>query len=1167
MFKKKGLCLLLCCYALGVLQPSMAQVDPAKDSTAKDSTTAMPKPPATDTSSKANKATVASPPNALPANDTTTKPAQSPAGIKDTTTAAQPDTTLPAVSSADTTAGDSTKYVLGMVSTRSGKSLEGATIKGSNGITVPANASGGFKIPYQPNLQLTVSSVGFHDTTVNVTSAGEYVKIVLSGDHEQHELTEVKVTALGISKNGNSVGYSVQEIKGAAVQTAKETNFVNAMQGKLAGVQINGNTGSMGGSSKITIRGNKSITGNNNALFVVDGVFMGNSNPVPSYNQAIGGGGFDYGSPIQDINPDDIDQISVLKGAAATALYGSRGSNGVVLITTKKGNTGNKLGVSYSMNAQMDQVYVLPNYQNMYGGGAATSDYSSGVFDTLWHDEHPEQFKGAPTYNDPTRGGYDLMPQYAVDESWGPKLEGQTIRPYYSFDKDKNNPYFGVTAPWSAHPDNVRNFFKTGVTLTNSVSVGGGNEDGAFRLSYSNMNQHYIMPGSKQVRNNLGFNGSYNLVPNLTAIVSANYSVNDVQGRIGTGFSGLNPMELFSMYSQRQLDVEKLKYYQFPDGSQVSWNRKSFDDPTPASATSPYWNAYKAYETDTRTRLYGQAGLEYRPLDWLNLSAKVFMDQFSTLQEERTPQDLLSGQTGGYGRTDIDHQELNYQFMATAKRDLSSRFGINATIGGNILTQEDGVNTGRFTGLIVPGLYSLSNSSGRVTYNNYLFKKRVNSLFADVILSFDESQYLELTGRNDWSSALAQGNNSYFYPSASYSMIFSNWLTNWKWLSYGKFRASVAQIGSDTDPYRTQLAYGAPVPFSGGSYVLKDPALYNAALRPERSTEYETGVELKFLNNRIGLDLTAYSRTTKDLIIPLTVSSATGYNTFYANAGKSKSQGIEVQLSGRPIQTKNFSWDATINFSTNKSELLSLDIPNNPDIQGYIVGTERRRNSVSTEAIVGQPLFVLTGTDYTYMNGKKVIDSSGHYVPSEPGQILGNTEPDFIGGFSNTFTYKNISLSALVDFQKGGSFFSYTNMYGLASGLLQETVADGVRDNGVVVSGVLPSGEDYEKTLQAADHFKNNYGMNINASNVYDASYIYLREVTVGYQLPESWAAAIHSSHATISLYGRNLWLIHSNAPNVDPSNILNSPGNITGLEGGALPSVRSYGINLNVGF
>ena len=1071
-------------------------------------------------------------------------------------------------SNADTSSTpDSTKKVLGMVTTRSGKALSGATVSASTGETVTASASGGFELNYRPNMQISVSSVGYVDTTFNITDNATYLKVVLIGDQAKRNLEAVTVTALGLSKNGNSVGYSVQEIKGSDVQTAKETNFVNSMQGKLAGVQISGNSGSMGGSTKITIRGNKSITGDNNALFVVDGVFMGNSNPVPSYNQQIGGGGFDYGSPIQDINPDDIDQISVLKGAAATALYGSRGSNGVVLISTKKGTSG-RIGVSYSMNAQIDKAYILPNYQNRYGGGAATSDFKSGVFDTLWQRKNPEQFKNAPTYNDPVLGGYDLIPQFAVDESWGPMLNGQIIRPYYSFDPEKDNPFFGMTTTWSPQPNNIRDFFETGFTLTNSVSVGGSNENGSFRLSYSNMDQSYIMPGSKQIRNNIGFNGAYKLLPELTAIVSANYSVNDVKGRIGTGFSGLNPMQLFSMYSQRQLEIDKLKYYQFPDGSQVSWNRKAFNDPSPASATSPYWNAYKNYETDVRKRLFGQAGLEYRPTDWLNLSAKVFMDQFSTLQQERTAQDILVGQTGAYAKTNIDHEEINYQFLATAKKDLSSRFSLTATVGGNIMTQEDAVNTGSLVGLIVPDLYNFTNTTGRVTYTDYLFRKRINSLFADVILGLDNNQFLELTGRNDWSSTLAKGHNSYFYPSASYSMVFSNWLSNWKWLSYGKFRASVAKIGSDTDPYRTSVAYGAPVNFGGGAYILKDPNLFNADLKPESSTEYEAGVELKFLSNRLGLDFTVYSRTTNDLIIPLAVSNATGYSNFYANAGKSRNKGIEIQLTGRPIESNNFAWDATLNVSTNKSKLISLDIPNNPTINQYNVGTERRRNSVSTRAIVGQPLFVLTGTDFTYKDGKKVVDANGHYIPSAPGQILGNTEPEFIGGFTNRFTYKNVSLSALIDFQKGGSFFSYTNMYGFASGLMEETVANNVREEGLKLEdAVYEDGTPFTGTLEAADHFKNNFGLNVNAANVYDASYIYLREVTLGYQLPDRWAEAIRASNASISLYGRNLWLIHRDAPNVDPANILNSPGNITGLEGGALPSVRSFGVNLNIGF
>lgn len=1077
----------------------------------------------------------------------------------------------------DTARKDSVIYIAGMVTTLHGKGLEEAIVKTDAGDHTVSSSSGGFKIPYKKGMQLTASHVGYNDTTFTVDNAAKFLDIKLSGNTASRTLSDVQVTALGITKNGRSVGYSVTDIKGSSVQTAKESNFVNALQGKIAGVQINTNDGSMGGSTKVTVRGNKSITGNNNALFVVDGVFMQNQNLNPSYGQEIGGGGYDYGSPIQDINPDDIEEISVLKGAAATALYGSRGSNGVILITTKKGGKG-RLGIDYSLNVQMDKVYILPNYQNEYGGGAArtiingtdTSLYNEGVFDTLWYNENPQYFKNSPTYNDPVKGGYDLMPQYAVDESWGPKLEGQIIRPYYSFDQDKNNPYFGVTAPWSPQPNNVRDFFKTGLTITNSVSVGGSNDKGSFRLSYSNLTQNYIMPNSRMLRNNLGFNGNYSLAKNLSVTVSANYSDNDVRGRIGTGFSGYNPMEIFSMYGQRQLDINMLKYYAFPDGSQVSWNRKTFDDPTPASATSPYWHAYRDYETDSRERLFGQAGFDYKPADWINISARVFMDKYNTLEEERAWPDKLNNQLGSYSRTELNHQEFDYQLLATAKRDLSKLFSLNATIGGNIMKQQDDVNGAAITGLNSTdpnSMFNLNNGLSPIVPTVLRPKKQINSLFADATLGYNNVMFLELTGRNDWSSTLPVNHNSYFYPSASYSMIFSNWLSRWKWLSYGKFRASIAQIGSDTDPYETSLAYAAPVLFGSSSYILQSTFLPNNNLRPEKSTEVEAGLELKFLNNRLGLDFTAYHRITNGLIIPLSISPATGFTNIYENAGKSRNQGIEVGLSGTPVLTKNFSWTSALNVSMNRSKLLSLEIPGLNNDSAYIVGTERRRNSVSTEAIVGQPLFVLTGTDYTYLNGKKVIDENGHYVPTGTGQILANLEPKYIGGFTNTFTYKNISLSALVDFQKGGAFFSYTNMYGLASGLLEATAANGVREKGVDVSGVLADGTPYTKHLNAADYFKNDFGLVVNKANVYDASYVYLREVTLGWKLPDAWAKVIHSSNASISVYGRNLWLIHSNAPNVDPSNILNSDSNIMGMEGGALPSVRSFGINLKVGF
>lgn len=1062
------------------------------------------------------------------------------------------------------------QLIKGKIINNQNSPLAAVSILHENGQAYLSDDDGAFEVPFTKPVRLRFTSIGYRDTSILVNSADTYLTVILQNDSKGEQLSEVTVTALGISKKTNAVGYSIQEVKGDVVQTAKETNFVNALQGKLAGVQINTNSGSMGGSSKVVIRGNKSITGSNNALFVVDGVFMGNTSTNVA-GQQNGGGGFDYGSPIQDINPDDIEQISVLKGAAATALYGSRGSNGVVLITTKKGNSRKGLGITYSLNVQMDEVYYLPRFQNRYGGGGAVSNFQTpgfvaSKFDTLWQSTNPTLFKNAPTYNDPVKGGYDLLPLFGVDESWGPELTGALVRPYYSFDENKGNPFFGVTTPWAPQPNNIKDFYETGSTLTNSISVGGSNEKGAFRLAYSNLNQNFILPNSLLRRNNIGFNGNQRIGSKINAVASVNYSENSVRGRSGTGFSGYNPTQLFTMYGQRQLEMDKLAYYQFPDGSQVSWNRNSPTNPRPLFATTPYWHQYKNYTTDNRKRLYGFAGFDFKPVDWINISAKAFLDQYTTVQQERVAKDY---DNGSYARTTIDHRELNYQLIASADKDLSSKLNLNVSVGGNIMQYRDAFNSGSYAGLIVPGLYTLTNNIGRVTYGESVFQKRINSVFGNATLGYDNTIYLDISGRNDWSSALPKGNNSYFYPATSLSVIFSNWLTGAKWLSFGKVRASVAQIGNDTDPYRTYVAYNAPVLFgtTGNSYILRNPALGNGALKPEISNEVEAGLELKFLDNRIGIDFTYYNRITRDLILPLSISQTSGYSNFFTNVGKSRNRGIELQLTASPVRTQNFAWNIIVNYAANRSKLLALDIPNNPSIDRYILATERRRGTVSTTAIVGQPLFVLTGTDFTYLNGEKVIADNGLYVPSANGKVIGNTQPDFVGGVTNSFTYKGFTLSGLIDFQKGGNFFSYTNMYGLASGTLAETVDNNIRETGVDVSGVAADGTKKTYHLSAPYHFKNNFGTRISTANLYDASYVYLRELRVGYTLPARVSQLIRSNNATISLYGRNLWLISSNAPNVDPSNIINSDSNIIGLEGGALPSVRSIGINLNISF
>lgn len=1056
--------------------------------------------------------------------------------------------------------------LIGTIKDDAGTAIPGAMIKNKKtGAVAQSTPAGTYTIKAAINDTILVSAPTFAEQTIPVTKRGE-INVQLSPvSAGKKVLNEVVVTALGIKKNPRSVGYAMSEVTGNSVQEAKEVNFVNALSGKVPGLQVNTNTGSMGGSSKITIRGVKSILGDNNAFFVVDGVPIMNTNTNQG-GQLNGGGGYDYGSPLQDINPEDIDNISVLKGAAATALYGSRGANGVLLLSTKKRpDAEGGIGVTYSLNAQMDQVYVLPKYQNMYGGGG------NGLFDTLYYNQHPEGFlnEQSATYDDNNgKGRYDLMPQYYEDQSWGPKLEGQIIRPYWSWGKNKNNPFFGQTTAWVAQPNNVKNFYKTGVTITNNIAMSGANDKGAFRLSYGNMDQKFVLPNSTLKRNNLSFNGNYKLTKGLTATAALNYSSLSAKGRPGTGFTGPNPTLQFTMYGQRQLELDKEKIYQYPDGSQMTWNRRAWNNDTMSSSNGPYWNRYMDYETDSRNRMFGYAGLDLDATKWLTLRGRVYMDDYNQLEEERTAKDYL---VGGYIKRIRTSRELNYELTANAHKEFGKDFLLNATVGGNIMHRK-WTTTGGSTngGLITPGVYNLANSVSPATPIDDYFEKQINSVFATANLGYKNLLFLDLTGRSDWSSTLLKGNNQYFYPSASLSFVFSDLLKDWTWLSFGKIRGSVAAVGNDADPYRLYDTYQFVQPFGNNPINTFNPTKNNLDLKPERTSEFETGVELKFLDNRIGVDFTYYDKTTKDQLLPLQIPAATGYTSTFVNGGSVQNKGVEIGVNLNPIRLKNgFRWDINANLARNRNKLLNMNVAQyDLSLPMLTIGTDRRTQKVSVVAKVGEPLGTLMGTDYVYdANGNRIVDAAtGYYKVSEI-KPIGNAYPDYVGGITNSFSYKGIYLSALVDFQKGGNFFSYTNLYGEKSGLLESTVANNIRETGIVVPGVTEDGKPNEKVITAKDHFNFNGGNVISKANLYDASYIYLREVKIGYNLPEAWYKKIKAQAARLSFYGRNLWLIKSNAPNVDPSNILNSASNVQGIEGGALPSLRSLGVNLNVSF
>ncbi len=1043
--------------------------------------------------------------------------------------------------------------------------LPGATVQWvGNTVSTQTDVDGKFAIEYRKEGGvLQVSSVGFTTQKIKVEPGQNDLKITM-GLNAGTKIDEVVITALGAQRNTRTLGYSVQQLEGRDIQEAKEVNYINALQGKLAGVQISGNAGSMGGSAKVVIRGIKSISGDNNAMFIVDGVPMANMN-LNAGGQGTGGGGFDYGNPAQLINPNDVENIAVLKGAAATALYGSRGQNGVIYITTKSGKGAGKLTVNYDFNLQMDKVSLLPKYQNEYGGG-------SGDFTKLYANEHPEGFgPNGGTYNDNDgKGSYDLLPQYATDESWGPRLDGRLVRHYWSWDPGKNNPYFGQSAPWSPQPDNVRDFFKTGVTVSNNLSISSGNDKGTIRFSLGQTHQDFIYPGSKLDRVFFGLNTSYNFTDRLSFSGGINYIMDKSKNRPGTGFNGFNPMLQFVMYGQRQLDNNYLKNYKYADGTEQTWNRTAWNNPMPVSAENPYWNQYESYNTDRNDRYFGNAGLSYKITDWLTADARVFSDFLDHIDETRSARDYF---LGSYGRRTINYNENNYQgTLSFNKSFVHDRLSLEGIVGGNILSVRMQTETGTTNGgLMSPGVYVLQNSVLPATVINAYGNYQTNSLFATATLGWDKLVYLTLTGRNDWASPLKQtGNYSFFYPSAGSAFVFSELIPKNKWMTFGKARLSYAQVGNATTPYQVARNFDFSAPFGSFPLLTTPDQLYNAQLKPEKSYEVEGGLDLRFLSDRLGLSVTYYDRKTKNQIWVVQLPPEMGYGSKIVNGGNVQNRGIELSLNATPLIIGDFRWETGINFSKNKNKVLDLNTNDGSigGIETFIIGTERRTQKVSVVAMKGQSLGTIIGTDYVYdANGNRVVTADGYYAVTDKPVVIGDANPDFIGGFTNTFSYKGIYLSGLIDFQKGGDFFSYTNLYGNKSGLLEETAAGGIRENGVINPGVKADGSPNDKLISARDHFNSDGGNRISKANLYDGGFIYLRELRLGWNLPQKWLSKTKMQSARLSLVGRNLWLMHSNAPNVDPSFINNSIGNTPGLEGGALPPVRSYGVNLNITF
>ena len=943
------------------------------------------------------------------------------------------------------------------------------------------------------------------------------------------DIEGVVVTALGIKREKKSIGYAAQEISGESISEAGQNNALSALSGNVAGVQVT-SPSSMGGSTRITMRGISSLTGENRPLIIVDGIPLDNTN-INDVNTQRGAGGRDYGDPAFDINPDDIESVTVLKGGPAAALYGSRASNGVIIYTTKQAKRG-RTSVELNTGISFESIYIMPNLQDSYGGGLADT------FETV-------TINGR-TYN---------IADYGMDESWGPKYDPNLMYlPWNAFDPEFASDYL-KEIPWVAPKHDVDSFFDTGITLTNNISVSKSFDNSNLRVSYTNTDISGILPNSSIKKHNFTINANSQLSDKLKVETVMNFVQTHGFNRPEQGYGDNSVAQKFFQWGQRQLDFSKLKDYKLANGQQRSWNRTAWNDPTPLYSDNPYWTVYENIAQDKRNRFFGNVGLTYDLTDNLYVVGKVYADIYSQDNESRVA--VGSQSVPDFTVFNRNFSEFNYEGRLHWNPRISDDFTLNTFAGVNRRETKYKDLTGTTVGgLIIPNFYNLNNSVETAEADNFEYWKRVNSMFASASLGFRDTFFLEATARNDWFSTVSEDQ---FYPSVTGSLVFSN-LINAPWLSFGKLRAGWANVASDTGPYQLSNYVDQASNFGGDPRYTLQTRFNNPNLRPELKDTKEIGLEMNFFKNRFGFDVTYYHVDITDGILPLAVDPSTGYASLMINAGQMTNKGIEAMAFLTPVKTTDFSWDMNWNFAKNENMVVKL----HEDAKTLQLTNAPFRARLL--AIEGQPYGQIYGTDFTYdANGNKIVSNSGRgYVPSAITN-LGSTLPDYNMGLRNSFRYKNARLSFLFDMQKGGKYFSTSHMWGMYSGMIEESTLNGNREAGIVLPGVKADGTQNTTVISAQRYGAMHYNT-VDALNVFDADYIKLRDITLSYDLPKSLVGNAVDG-IRISAFGRNLLAWNLDWKGMDPENTSYGSGNIQGLEGGSLPSTRQYGVNVNIKF
>lgn len=1018
-------------------------------------------------------------------------------------------------------------------SAKDGDPLPGVSvlIKGtSTGTTT--DGAGNFSINAAPSDKLVLSYVGFKTAEITV---GNQTKLQINLDEDSQALTEVVVTALGIKKESKKLGYATSTVAADQITENRSPNFMNALQGKIAGVNISSLGTGPGGSSKIRIRGQSSFSGQNTPLIVINGVPIDNTNfgynpgnAASDNSVGVRGGGntSDGGDGLSSINPDDIESMTVLKGATAAALYGSRAKDGVLMITTKSRGSGQGLGISFNTNYTSETPLDFTDYQYIYGQG------ENGV---------------RPTAANPTSGQW----------SFGEKIQPGMTQVLFD----------GVTVPYVAQPSHVGNFFKTGHNFTNTVSLSSGGANGGFNLSLSNLQSQGIVSNNTFNRKTINMGFAYDLSKRFSFSGNVNYSneYNKNPPNIANQDNSI-PTTIFNLANTMPLSLMEEKY--------VDANDNEFVYSRFRNRTNPYFTLNRQFQNIRRDRIFGNVTLKYKLTDWLFVQGRVGQDYWSRDQDFNnfpTGHASLAAAPAGFvngvfTQEQRRQREINQDILIGANKTFGD-FGVDVSVGGNKMYRRSDLNSAQATDFVVRDLYTIQN--GRVKDPFYgLSERAVNSVYGTADFSYKNFLYLNVTARNDWFSTLSPANRSILYPSVSGSFVFSQAFKSMpSWLNFGKIRGAYAEVGSDTDvaPYSNNLFYGInanlfanqPVASSQGNTVP------NANLRPMRTAEQEVGLELKMFNNRVAIDGAVYKKVTTDQIVSATVSDGSGYVNTLINNGKGQNIGAELLLTLVPVKSKDLQWDITFGGSYNKTKVLSLLT----DKAGERITTGTHVFNGEQRQVVGMEMNQIYGFGYRRdASGRQVFGGNGVALRTADLISFGSAIPKWVGGITNTINYKGISVSALIDFKLGHKMLSGTNFNAVRHGLHKMTLP-GRDTGGIVGEGVNERGEPNSVKANPQDYWSVVRSLALVEPVVYNAGYWKLRQITAGYDLGKFLPKNSPIKGLKLSLVANNVLMLRKWVDNIDPESFGYTSDNVSGMESTGLPTTRSLGFNLNVKF